>query len=193
MSKVAFIIPSYFSNVSDQGYKRIGEIFEDCKYNVVYVSIDWKFKTISDYKVQFRQIYEKNKGEVNIVFGFSFGAMIALLTAKEIKPTSLILASLSPYFSEDLDTLTTADIEAIGRKRFIDLQNHSFNEAVSGLRSKTHLLYGERELSVVKERSIKGSREITKAVLIEVENGKHNINDDVYFLEIKKVIDGLEY
>jgi len=104
--------------------------FKSKGFIVKEVSIQWMYRVMSDYVEQFQDFYLKNKGEKNYILGFSFGAMIAFLSAPTLKPNKLFLCSLSPYFKEDLKNIDDASRKFFGVRQLKDLENHSATKTV---------------------------------------------------------------
>jgi predicted alpha/beta hydrolase family esterase len=119
-----FIIPGFKEDSSHQRYHWLkNELSKNFK--IIFIQINWNNKTMSDYIEQFCYIYKSNKGTSNYVLGFSYGAMIALLSAKRTNPNKLLLCSLSPYFSEDIPTMNKCWKAFIGKRRVNDFKLHS--------------------------------------------------------------------
>ena len=124
--------------------------------------------------------------------GFSFGAMIAYLSAAQEKVDALILCSLSPYFSEDLPDIKDSWKKYVGKKRLKDFEQISNNKLASKINSETYLLFGTKEGSEVKKR-VKGTYNSLKnnKHLISLAGVKHNLTDERYLKEVEKIIDQL--
>lgn len=86
MKKVAFVIPGFKHSPDRKIYKNVIAEFNKKGVKTVPVKITWNFKTLTDWVKEFLQVYEKNKGNENILFGFSYGAMIAFIASTKIKP-----------------------------------------------------------------------------------------------------------
>ena len=77
-----FLINGYNTKrtATDVAFKPLRDGLEVLGYRVVPVDISWRFKTVSQFCQQFRQLYQEQKSDTNIVVGNSFGAMVALLS-----------------------------------------------------------------------------------------------------------------
>src|SRR5579872_1101996 len=98
MSKLIFIVPGFKHQANEPQYKWMKIYFKSLGFGVKVVPILWDRRVMSQYIEQFKDYYSRNKGDTNYVLGFSFGAMIAMISAPNLHPTRLYLCSLSPYF-----------------------------------------------------------------------------------------------
>jgi hypothetical protein len=89
--KTMFIIPGFKESINDSSYKSLQKFFIRKKYVVKLVPIVWNYRTMTDYIQQFEDFYLKNKGSINYVFGFSYGAVIALSSAQKLGVDRLFL------------------------------------------------------------------------------------------------------
>lgn len=146
---------------------------------------------MSDYVKAFKDYYLKHKTDENYILGFSFGAMIACISASDLKPEKLILCSLSPYFKEYLGTLHGSWIKAIGKRRFEDFKNFSIKNISKKITSPTTIFYGEKEAQVfpiLKKCCMSASSLIEKSQLIIVKDSPHKIDHPSYVDAIKKTV-----
>lgn len=182
MKATLFIIPGFKEQVSDEQYLALRKSLPNKDYKVVFVPIVWNHCVMTDWIDQFLSFYKKNCGEKNIVLGFSYGAMIALLTAKTLRPAGLFLCSLSPYFSEDLQYIPERWKHFIGKRRMEDFRRYSMKEAVRGLRIKTKMFIGsvEQEKFVHLKRRSTEAAEALLANLIVIPGVSHDIGDERY-------------
>jgi len=186
--KKLFLIPGYTHKISDKKHRFLLEDLRG-KYDIESVRIDWKNHVMSDYVDQFIDQYEKKKAKTNYVFGYSFGAMIALITAKQLQPNKLFLCSITPYFSEDLSSLKTWAKKIVGKRRMDDFQKWSAKKSTKGLTVPTKVFYGDREgkkYPDIKARAEKTSRAIKNSKLIIVPNAPHDITHPDYRAAIKR-------
>lgn len=191
MAKKVFIIPGYTELPSTKGYKEIAAIFRKKGYDVTVVNITWKRRTMKDYVDQFVKIAEKEKGEFSVL-GFSFGAMVAAISAPELKPKKLFLCSLSPYFKEDMKYVLDAWEKSLGKKRFDVFRTLSFSEIAKGIHCPTYIFVGEAEVKKYKSLGVRAkdaAKKIRGATLTYVPNGKHDISQEEYQKAVKSVID----
>lgn len=192
MKTVAFVIPG-FKHTPDR------KIYKDviCKFNkkgikTIPVKITWKYKALSDWLKEFLTIYDKDKADNNIIFGFSYGTMIAFLASTKVKANTIILCSLSPYFYEDLPFLFKSWKKSVGKKRMKDFKTYKMSDIVSKVKTKIYILYGDHEGKFIEKRANDTFKKIkTDKQLIKVKDAKHDIGNPQYFKEIKKVIEKL--
>ena len=190
MKKVVYIIPGYGeTHLKQRSYKKIAQKYIAQGIEPIYVSIDWHKSTPENfdaYLQEFQSQYKKPKNTKVYVLGFSFGAIIAFLTASKTKPNGLILCSLSPYFIEDLPSLKPAWV-----KWFQDTftkNTYSFHTYASKIKTRTYIVVGDKEGNECMTRAKQAKKEIKNSKLVVVEGGKHNINQKEYQAAIEKII-----
>ena len=160
----------------------------------VPITIDWKKNkkgTISfrKYLKDFESQLKIGKYEKTYVFGFSFGAMIAFLTALKIKPDVLILGSLSPWFEEDRASIKKSDLKWWKKNSSDRLP--LFNEIASKIKSKTYILVGQREFPELIRRAREAHRLIKHSSLKIIPGVGHDISKRKYMQAVKSVINKL--
>ena len=191
MQRIAYIIPGNGESYTRQkGYNKIAGYFKEKGIEPRHIEINWKKEgpiNFNDYNKEFLAQVEKIKGKKEVyVLGFSFGAVIAFLTAQKIKPTALILCSLSPYFREDMEVIKPK-WKSWWNKNFVN-SNYSFDEFVSKINSKTYVMVGDQEDTSVIKRAKDTKSKITDSKLVVIKNAKHKISQKEYLEAIKKVI-----
>ncbi|MDB5259852.1 MAG: hypothetical protein JWN37_83 [Candidatus Nomurabacteria bacterium] len=194
MKKVVYIIPGGGeSHKRQKGYNKIAKMFEEKGITPIHVEIEWedrkKSQNFSNYFDQFLKVFKKEKGTQIYILGFSFGAMIAYLTASKTKPKAFILCSLSPYFEEDMEKTIKVSWVKRWRKAFVD--SYSFAKFVSKVKSETYLLVGDKEDKSVLIRSKEAKKKIKYSRLTIIKGVKHNIGQKEYQEAIKKLINKL--
>lgn len=191
--RTVYIIPGYTHSPQIKIYKDVGKIFQENGFKVVYVKIDWKYKTISDWVDQFLNEYYKSDGSKKYLFGFSFGAVISILSSTKVKIDSQILCSLSPYFDIDLTKIYKSWKKQIGKNRIEDFEKLNMEKVARFVKAKTYLLYGTREGRFIKERAEDTYKKLNcYKKLILVNGAKHDIGNKEYLEAIKKVIEDLD-
>jgi predicted alpha/beta hydrolase family esterase len=190
--KNVFIIPGFFSSTKNSEYTTIGNQFQKKGYHVVYVNITWEYRRISDWIEQFKSTYIKNKGSYNIVLGFSYGATVAYLACQTVTPDQLYLCSIVAYFLEDLPLIPQAEILDIGKRRYQDIRNCSFDSVAQKVQCKTSLFYGANEQSFIKRRSNIAVKMLSNAKLVEIPNIGHQIAHPLYLEAINREVSRLE-
>ena len=188
MAKIAHIIPGFTEDTSMPGYQAIIPELKQKGYRVEEVNIDWKYKVMSDYVEQFKsRINHKPEDEV-LVLGYSFGAMIAFLSAEFTKPNLLFLCSLSPFFSEDLDMLFPSWVRDIGKNRIKNLKALSFNNGIKNVKCKTILVAGEKEVKQIFDRANDALKKISNSELIIAPDIGHELNKSKYYNKVIEII-----
>ncbi len=190
MKKIAYIIPGHGESVENQPvYKRIAKAFAERGIEPVQITIDWhhqKPAKFSDYVKQFLQQRKKVKNAEVYVLGFSFGAMIAFLSAARIKPDVLILCSLSPYFLEDHKKLKP-DWLKWWQKSIAD-SDYLFSDLAPGITAKTYLIVGDQESQSCLTRARQAKKQIANSKLIYARGAKHRMRQKEYFKTVKDLI-----
>jgi pimeloyl-ACP methyl ester carboxylesterase len=140
---------------------------------------------------QFSAFYIKNKGSKNYVLGFSYGAMIAAITAKDLRPDKLYLCSLSPYFEEDLPYLKKSWRKLDGKRRLKDFTLYNGKKVARSLKMRTVIFYGSteaRKYPRLEYRCEQTARLAPNAKLIVAEKAPHDLNHPIYLQALKKFL-----
>ena len=191
MTKTYFIIPGFWSQVSDSDYVWLVTYLTKQGYKVRGVPIRWSYRTVSQNAAEFLNYFNKHKTDHNYILGFSYGAVMGLITAKQTNPQVLYLCSLSPDFAEDATSMPEWIEGYIGKKRYQDTQNRSAQMLATELKSKTVLFYGEeegKEFPALKNRSEETAKLAQNARLIVVKDTPHDIKHPEYQAVIKREI-----
>jgi len=177
---VVYIIPGFHEHTDLRPYRKLMQSFREKNYTIIPVTITWKYRTMRDYVEEFLSQFQDYRSEVVSVFGFSFGAMITLLSAPFLKLDTLYLCSLSPYFREDLDKLTLTDHRTLGTKRVSDFKTISFREVASQVRCCVNLIVGEKESDAVQYRFREAGKLIRKSKTFVIEGARHELTSPEY-------------
>lgn len=190
-----YLIPGFGDTCIGENYSTVKKELKN-KYNVIYSNVNWKNSTIIDWSEKFSQQYLKSKADKNIVAAFSYGSMLALNTAINLKPDKLILCSLSPFFSEFLQFLPKNWIKTESKKRLKAFKDISFKEISSQIdfqKTEIYLLFGEKELTMwpSMEKALSEYKNFLnpKQVII-VSKAKHRL-DNNYQQELIKLLQNL--
>ncbi len=179
--KTVFIIPGFRESAATKGYKEVASIFRKRGYQAVIISIHWNHRTMTDYISQAKRAIGKENDV--ILFGFSFGAIIAACIASESNVRSLFLCSLSPYFKEDLGGVPDSWKKFIGKRRLEDFSRRSFAKIASDIDCPTHICLGEKESKAfpsLKKRGMDASMRIKKSSMTVIPNAGHDLGDPAY-------------
>jgi pimeloyl-ACP methyl ester carboxylesterase len=189
LKKIVYIIPGY---EGAEPIPKIDALFRESGIEPIFVKIDWDYASpaeFSHYVSDFLGVFKKPKGAKAYVFGFSFGANIALLSAQETKPDALILCSLSPFFIEDYESMSTSDRK--WWKESYVRSDISFDAAASQFTCPTHVLVGEKEGELSISRSKEAHRQIECSTLEIIKGAEHNVSQKTYMEALKSAISRL--
>lgn len=182
-----FVVPGHLETGQHIAYRKIKRLGKKHKMEVRVAKIPWtsgpgSFATWN--KAFLKQFSKPRNGKV-AVLGFSFGAVIALLTAKETHPDQLILCSLSPYFLEDQRYLKPQWLRW-WRAHMRD-SDFDFASIARSLRISTKILVGKREGLNSLRRAKSAARQIHKASLQIIPAAGHNIGGTAYLKALDSV------
>ncbi len=91
-----------------------------------------------------------------LVVGFSMGAYLALLIAYSHPINQLILASLSPFFKENIPHLPSAAHKFVGKKKIADFNNYSIPKKIKA--DKAMFLFGDKDMVMAIKQAQKLAR-----------------------------------
>jgi pimeloyl-ACP methyl ester carboxylesterase len=188
MTKTFFIIPGFKSQVTDDDYIWLVAYLKKQGYAVLGVPIQWNFRTVSENATEFLDYFNQHKSDHNYILGFSYGAVIALLTANQTNPETLYLCSLSPDFAEDAISMPEWIQGYIGKRRYRDMKTRSAQKLATELICKTILFYGEvegKEFPALKNRSEETVKLTENAKLFMVKIAPHDIEHSEYQAAIR--------
>lgn len=177
--------------MSEDRYQWLISYLQSRNYIVQVVPIAWSNQTVSQNAKEFLNFFEINRTKNNYILGFSYGAVIALMTANITKPKKLVLCSLSPDFKEDSLSMPNWLKKYIGVNRYLDTKTRSAIKLAKSLETETVLLCGEKE-SVDYPQLLKRCKETAQfaknSKLIMVKDAPHDISFPAYQAAIKNAI-----
>ncbi len=190
--KKIFLIPGFLHTLDAQQYKWMEPYFCSIGYDVMRYDVPWEGQVQSDDIIGFKKFYYENKSDhFNVILGFSFGAMIAMISSVELVPDELHICSLS-YFKEDLHVVTCEDIDKVGVDRIENMKKFSGKEIAQSISTSKVVLYGgELELAdwpQYKVRFDETAKIIACAKKIIIKDAHHDIGNENYISAIKKNI-----
>lgn len=191
MSKTFFIIPGFKSQATDRQYHWLVRFLKKNDFTIKLVPVTWDRQVLTQNAADFLAYFAANKSDENYVLGFSYGAVIALMTASQTKPERLYLCSLSPDVAEDAQAMPQWLRNYIGKKRFADTSTRSGRDLAKVLTSVTYVFYGEGEAKAyppLRKRSIETVRYARQASLVEVPEASHQIDHPNYQKALMNVI-----
>lgn len=188
--KTLFIIPGFKEKFSHKQYRALHKLFVAKGFEVKVAPIVWDRRVMTDWIAQFSEFFQSNRGKKNVVFGFSFGAMIALLTARALRPDELVLCSLSPYFAEDLPKIPDRWKRFIGKRRTTNFGRYWMKSAVKGLSIKTKVFIGgaeQKKFGSLASRCTLVAKALSASVIV-IDGVKHDIGDPRYRTALNREI-----
>ncbi|OGD24051.1 hypothetical protein A2Z10_00875 [Candidatus Azambacteria bacterium RBG_16_47_10] len=186
--KKIFIIPGFKQKATDKQFAWLRKFLIAKGFTVALVPITWERRTMIDYTLEFKAFYEKHKAKDNYVLGFSYGAVIAFITANKLKPKKIYLCSLSPDFKEDVSDMKPWIARYVGKNRIADSLQRSGKEIAKNLVVQAVVLYGEeegRQYPKLKIRCEETARLAKNAKIVVVKKSSHNIAHPEYTAAIK--------
>lgn len=188
MTKTIFIIPGFKQKPRDKCFQWLENFLRQKGFNVVRISIIWDHHTMSDYVAEFKKQYNSHRTGNDYVLGFSYGAVVALISANELRPKKIYLCSLSSDFKEDIGAMKPWIRKLVGKKRIGDMKKRSGREFAKNLAVPSVIFYGETEgkkypqLKIRCEETAKYSK---RSKLVIVDNAPHKIDYPAYTKAIK--------
>lgn len=186
--KIAFIIPGYPYSPRRKEYQTIASYFSKAGMEPVLINITWKTPTPRNFNDYLKEIARQTRAYKNCtiyLLGFSFGAILALLAAKKLKPKAIILCSLSPYFTDDIEALPTR-WASWWKKHYKDKLD--FLKLTNGLNSKAFLLVGAKEHVSVRARAKTAHKQLRHSSLHTVPRVEHKLQDPLYLKAVQRII-----
>ena len=188
MNKVVYIIPGLGDSVGDKKYAGVVQLFKNKGFKTVPVKITWNHKVMSDYVREFLSQFDQHESTDEIyLFGFSFGAVISLISSEKVNPKMQFLCSLSPYFKEDLPDIKCWWKVFMGINRIKDFEKLSFDELTKNIKCKTYLFAGTKEPEAERKAKL-ANQKIRNSELFIINGAKHDISQKVYADRLVEVI-----
>lgn len=191
--KTFFIIPGFKQKASDKAFSWLIKYLNAQGFQVVKVFINWDRKVMSDYVEQFKKQYDLKKSKINYVLGFSYGAVIAAMSANYCQPKKIYLCSLSPDFKEDISAMTKWIRKMVGLNRLKEMRKRSGRKMAKELKIPTVVFYGEiegKQYPDLRKRCEETVKLARQAKLVVVKNARHQIDFPEYRAAILKELSG---
>ena len=167
-------------------YDAVLSIYKKTGYEPVFLSIDWKYKTIDDWLEQVKSKLSKKDIEGSLLSGFSFGAVTALSLAGYYQnPRGLFLFSLSCYYAEDQKRIPQGWVKYIGKHRAEAFAKINFNDLASRVSCPTTIFLGSKEDPAMFDRASDANHKIENSKFVIAEGAKHDIAGPNYIAAIK--------
>jgi thioesterase domain-containing protein len=187
----AYIIPGFRQTTRASAYRKIMRAFREAGVKPVGIRIKWKRTVLSQNIEEFLSQLRAPQEGGYCILGFSFGAMVALVSASRgLMPERLFLCSLSPFFAEQTPRSPAAK-RSLGKRRLADFQSIRFNNVVSDIRSKTEIFVGSNEDAAVIKMARSTRRRLRRSRLFIVRNSGHDIGNPAYLSAVCKRISSL--
>ena len=183
IQKTLYVLPGFGESTQDKPYRQIARFAKTVGYDVVMYSPKWSRSTPSDWIAGFRaQLPEKPVGQA-IVFGFSFGAHVAINAAKTFPFDRIIACSLPPFFKGDIKDIDADTRAFLGKRRMEDLARYPFP---ARLGTRITLMNGAEEDAediVKSDRYFKKWTGEKKRILVD--SAEHDLETGDYLKAIK--------
>ena len=187
-----YIIPGFGETTRSKGYKKIIDSAHVLHFKVIPIYIIWGKTVATDWLKQLRSVlmsHHETMSTPPILLGFSFGAYLAILLAKEIKFKKLILCSLSPYFRDDIQHLPQFAHKMLGKRRIKDFQKYPFPKDIL---TPAVFFVGGKDSPLVIQRTHKAYKTWKGKKQLEViQNAEHSIDNKLYLAAIQKQLKNL--
>jgi esterase/lipase len=144
---------------------------------------------MTDYVADFKQQFKKYSGNNNYILGFSYGAVIAFMSAAELKPKKIYLCSLSPHFKEDIKAMKPWIKKLVGQRRIADAKKQSALAIAKKLTIPSIIFYGEAEAKKFPQLVVRAKETVKYAKnvkIIIVKEAPHKIDHPEYMGAIIK-------
>jgi len=185
--RVVYVFPGYRHDITSKPYRALKHLFTRKGYRAVFVRFTWRNGTLTDYLHQFFSQYDSAPGAKIVLFGFSLGAMIALLVATALWPAHIYTCSLSAFFREDLARSNRTTIRTLGIRRWRELQTLSLASLAKTIDTPTDIFVGQKELPAMIACSKRAHHLLTRASLYLVPDTGHSLGSHHYQEAIKQV------
>ena len=126
MKKTLSISPGFDESTKDKPYQQIAAFARSVGYDVVLYTPKWSHATPSDWIAGFQEKLPAVESEKSTVFGFSFGAFVAINAATRFSFSQILACSLPPFFKGDIPDIEPSTRTFLGKRRMADLEKYAF-------------------------------------------------------------------
>jgi predicted alpha/beta hydrolase family esterase len=169
------IIPGFGESGMDEPYKKLkNEIESSLNKNVIFYNPVWNRKTIENWITDFDVKFKDYDLKKMTVIGFSMGAYITLALSNKYEFKKIIVASLSPYFKENIKDLPKEASKFMGKKRMKEFANVSIPKEI---KSSSIFLFGEQDWPIAISQA-KKMASLYGGKFISIKNTGHELNSD---------------
>jgi hypothetical protein len=138
----AIIIPDY-GDTEDERYKALEALFKGHEIKPHFAPILWRRSVFTQNIAQFADYYARFDRRTLVIFGYGIGAMVGFVQSAIRPPQALILASMAPWFAEDIPGRATTHKVQHGSGRVGNYQKYAFSDIAPKISSQTWVLYNE--------------------------------------------------
>jgi pimeloyl-ACP methyl ester carboxylesterase len=189
--KTVLFVPGFKENFASHDYAKLFAAIERKGYQTQFVPINWQRTVVDDWVAQLEAVYAAFDPKQTILAGFSQGAVTALHAAANRPPFELWLCSLSPYFAEDMPSITrTSWLHYIGKRRAERFWRMPFAPLAPKITCPTRLFVGEHEHALVQSRSRRAAILLPHATLHIAPLASHDPTSRGYLEIIASAIAG---
>lgn len=140
------IIPGFGESESEEAYIQLKEDIQSYSGSIVeFYNPIWDRRTVRHWINDFKNKFKDVDLSQFTVIGFSMGAYITLALSKEQKFKKIILASLSPYFKENLKQLPEDALKFMGKNRIKDFSSVMVPSTIN---SSCTFLFGDKDWKI---------------------------------------------
>jgi predicted alpha/beta hydrolase family esterase len=146
MSKDILIIPGFGEDGTMKPYQKLkAEISNELKgVTIRFYNPQWNYRTTKNWIVDFEASSEIKPNTT--IIGFSMGAYIALLLAERHIAQNVILASLSPYFKENIPSIPDESKKFFGKRKIESFLKYSIPKNIQT--KNISLLFGDKDWQI---------------------------------------------
>lgn len=186
---VVLIIPGRRELVDSRTYRDVGDIFESNSITPLFIQPHWKGASVTELleetATKIVQEIEKRKYREIHGFGFSLGAMLLLLGARNIRLTTSILCSMS-FFKEEIPHM--GRVLKLFTKHIVYAGDEPFSYPEVSPAQKFIFLYGEKELRSIPSQIIKMREDHFRSEeSVVAKSSGHNLGHAGYQLALREV------
>ncbi|MEN9390681.1 MAG: hypothetical protein RLZZ283_781 [Candidatus Parcubacteria bacterium] len=192
--KTFFIVPGFKMGPKSKQFTWLAKFLRSKGFRAVIAPITWTRRTNAQCAEEFVSIFNKEKTATNYVLGFSYGAVIALMTANTLKPKKIFLCSLSPDFKEDMSAMKTWIRKYIGVQRLRDSKTRSGRDVAKALTVSSVIFYGTAEGKKYPQLAVRAQETAQlakRSKLVAVPDAPHQIDHHAYQDAIRTEIEAL--
>jgi pimeloyl-ACP methyl ester carboxylesterase len=189
---VCVIIPGATEHTGQKPYDLFKEELEEAGWQVVTCDIDWDYgnKTLTQWMDEARTVMNSlGDCPIDMVLGFSMGALMAMQLSLQFKINTIIAASPSPYLAEDLRYMPECVSSAKQDEEMAAFCKYTRSSLVNSSAQRVHIVYGEEDWpplipSAMQVKKILGE----KATIDVLPDAPHRISSLRYYPAILQLI-----